>query len=90
MFNKSHLNIGRFFLRNMSISALSAVRRFLFSSMILDAVLNSLSLPTLAEGALRNFTTTAARRGKRAWLFAQFWKGLSYDGWDYVGSSGGR
>ena len=37
----------------MSISAFSAVSRFLFSSKMLDAVLKSLSLSTLAEGAAR-------------------------------------
>ena len=69
-----------FFLRKISISAFSAVSRFLFSSTMLDAVLNSLSLSTLVEGALRNLTAVAARIGKRAWLFPQYSKGLSLRG----------
>jgi len=68
---------GKFFLMKTIISALSAVSLFLFSSTMLETVLNTLSLSTLVQGAQRYFVAVAARQGNQDLSTPQYWYGLS-------------
>ena len=68
---------GRSFFRKMNISAFSAVSLLLFSSIMLEAVLKSLSLSTLVEGAQRNLAAVNAKEGSLGWLTFQYSSGLS-------------
>lgn len=69
--------IGRFLFKKMSVSTFSPDSLFLLSWSMLEAVLNSLSLSTLVEGAQRNFAAVAAREGNRSLFFPQYSNGLS-------------
>lgn len=71
---------GRFFFRNINISAFSAVSLLLLSLVIMEAVLKSLSLSTLAEGAQRYVVAVIAKEGSLDWLILQYSRGLSESG----------
>lgn len=67
-------------LRKASISALSAVSLFLFSSRMVETLLNSLSLSTLVQGAERYLKAAAAKPGNRWQLTPQYLYGSSVAG----------
>jgi len=62
---------GRFFFRKIIFSAVSDVSLFLLSLITFEAVLKSLSLSTLVQGAQINLTAVAAREGSRGWFTFQ-------------------
>ena len=78
--NAHLISNSKLFLTKTSISALSGVSLLLFSSIMLETVLNTLSLSTLVQEAQRYFVEVAARKGHRYLLTPQYWYGLSEAG----------